>query len=65
MIPTMINPPNSSVTSKWKLTSRGPWHDRPWFAGGDALWSVQCNNKLEKRVINTRGVSRSATSPMA
>jgi hypothetical protein len=43
---------------KWKLTSRVRGTIVRSFGGGDALWAFPCNNKLEKGVINTQGVSR-------
>lgn|SRR5215207_3575516 len=43
---------------KWQLTSRVRGTIVRSFGGGDALWAFRCNNKLEKGVINTQGVSR-------
>jgi hypothetical protein len=44
---------------KWKkLISRVRGTIVRSFGGGDALRAFPCNNKLEKGVINTQGVSR-------
>jgi hypothetical protein len=48
---------------KWKLTSRVRGTIARNFGGGDALWSFQGNNKLEKGVINTSGVFRFSDLP--
>jgi hypothetical protein len=61
----MIKPAKQFGDIKWKPTSRVRGTIVRSFVDGDALWSFRCNNKLEKGVINTQGVSGSATSPMA